>query len=238
MNGEAPLFVQLPQGSTPFLREFAATLFWIILVTWVGLPAFFAPPTPPIHMRPLALPGQSCQAWDGIIYGRSRLSNFWASAFRDSGMIVEECAQLGVADPTPIQNPQEYIRPDGIAVLDPSRSECGSDEARNAAERYYLIQCSPNPATFNALSWTHEGWHLALGHTALRHTFFRALYALPEPVYSYAKGALNAFLDTAYVEPAGNRGATWFRTAVLIGALLLRLRHASLRGLGPSTTQR
>jgi hypothetical protein len=240
MNGE-PRFLQLPKGPSPLLREFAGTVFLVFLATWVGLPAFFAPPVEPIHMRPLALPHQSCKDWEAIINGRSRLSKFWASVFTDAGTITETCTQLGLADANPFENARKYIRSgEGMAALDPAKSECGSDEARSGAERYYLIVCSPNPNTFNALSWTHEAWHLALGHTAIRHTVIRVIYVVPEPFSSYTKAALNAFLDTAYVWPAlvlGAQGSAWFRTSALLVWFLLRCRHLR-RGMGLRGTSR
>jgi hypothetical protein len=227
MIGE-PQFVQLPGGGGPFLARFVAVLISIFLVVWESLPFCFDAPTEPVHIQPIALPGQSCAAWEPIINGRSTLSAFWAALFRAPGTAIGKCKQLVEGDDDPRTNPGKYIRSgDAMAMLDPTIPECRSDEARGGVERYLLILCSPNPATFGPLSWTHETWHVALGHTVLRHTFLRTMFQLPAPFGSYWKQALNAFLDSAYVDPAfflGRHGAVWFRTGVFFGGFLLLLR--------------
>src|SRR5262249_23256703 len=123
------------------------------------------------------------------------------------------------------QNPEVYARRgEAAALLDPTRSECGSDEGRAGNERYFWILCSPNPQTYDATSWIHEGWHLIQGHTALRYTLGVPL-KWTDPV---GKIALNTFLDYAYVWPTivlGGRSSAWLRAVVLLLALGLRFRR-------------
>src|SRR5439155_12925956 len=110
-------------------------------------------------------------------------------------------------------------------------SKCGSGEARNGAARYFLVLCSPNPASYDSSSWAHEGWHLALGHSALRYTLLGIIDVLPAP-FNYAKEALNTFLDIGYVGPAeafGKHGVILVQVGVavivLVGLLFSRRRH-------------
>jgi hypothetical protein len=234
-------FAKMPRGPSLFLREFLWLAMTIILVTWVGLPLFFDPPKEPVRFVVLARSPLSCEGWEPIVGGRDRLSDFWGSVFKDPGTIVEPCKQLEPSDPDPIANPRFYIKTgQGLAVLSSVRSNCGSDEARSEEERYYLIVCSPSPSTYDALSWSHEGFHIALGHTALRHTLLHLVPSLPDPLDQIWKTALNTFLDVGYVDQAlilGRRGALWLRSAALAVWLawflfLRRIRSSALQNLG------
>ena len=226
MFGDSWRLLQSQEGLTPVVRMYSEWLISILFVIWATMPLLFEPPRESIRFRLLAPPGLTCEDWNPIIRGRE-----------DPAAIVEGCTQLSPADPDPLENPRHYIQPgEGIGDLVSSLSNCSSGETRRAADRYYLIVCSPNRNTFNVLSWPHELGHLAGGHGSLQYTFVGGMYRLPEPFKGWSKEALNAFLDIGYVDPAlvlGQLGSVWFRNAAIgtwIGLLLLRMRRrAKLR---------
>src|SRR6516165_6662803 len=150
----SPTFGQLPDGPSTFLREWMRAGGILFILLWLTLPLLFAPPPRQIHVRPFAFPGQSCQDWRPILNGRERLPDFLKPWFIDPAVITEPCTQLTDKDPSPMEHPQRYIENlDGIAILDPSLSQCGSDEASSGGIRYLMIMCSPLPTTYDALSW-------------------------------------------------------------------------------------
>jgi hypothetical protein len=143
-------------------------------------------------------------------------------------ILLKGCIQLGPLDPDPRTNPTAYIRPgEAIGILDPSVSQCASGEARSGNDRFFAIVCSPNPETYNGTSWEHEVRHIAAGHSALQHL----IKALPEPIDTAAKVALNAFLDTFYVSPYLVFGERWpwyvASLVVFLGALFYLWRGRS-----------
>jgi hypothetical protein len=214
MNRTIPSFLtSYDRDDASNLKKLTAIVATLFLAIWLTFPLICEPPDKPIRIHLISKFGQKCSDWDPILAGKA------------SPVTVVDCIQFGIGDPDPTKAFKEFMSfqtfmlpGEGIGVLDDTRSACGDGEARFRGQRYFLIACSSISSTFNSYSWSHEGFHLSLGHSALRYTFLKVLFFLPTPFSDYAQEALNSFLDTAYVNPAqafGQHALVMMRLSVI-----------------------
>ena len=218
-----PQFSQLPSSMPPVLRQFLTIVASLLFAFWVTLPTLFKRPGSTVTVHPIVKRNQLRTDWNNILNAKRRLGVL-AAAIREPAVVVGGWISVGPDEPDPLMNPQKYVNPgEGIAVLVDAYLRCNSGAGRSGEIQFFYVVCSPNPATYDVMSWTHEKWHVALGHGNIRHTFLgRWIAALPELIGDAVNLALNTFLDFGYVVPAmiaGEYGAQWFQMIMFLSFL-------------------
>lgn len=152
----------------------------------------FVPPLQPVIVTPFAPEGTSCESWIRI----------WAPASPRHPLAI-------VVRPCLSGEPGELPPGSVAAILDPAYPEPGGSGP--AANRRDLFQIRINPKTANSWTWRHEVRHILSGHAAVA-----------DSVPLGFKGAVNALLDLAFIDPYLVFGSAWRDGwSVCIAAILL-----------------
>lgn len=199
-------------------------LLLLFLVITLLFPILCDPPSVPIHFLLIAKPGQRCSSWKLLIQK--------PGGVKDQGEIIDGCLEIRPTDPDPIQFANLYVKPgQGVAIIDPSRSQWYSSEGRLQRARYFFVFAPPGPDA-SPVGWFHENTHLALGHSALQYSSLGRIYRFPEPAQSFARLIVNTYLDWVFVSPAMNLGKTtaaWLRDGIaclfIVSLLWWKLRR-------------
>ena len=152
----------------------------------------FVPPPQPVTVTPFAPAGTSCESWKRI----------WApgSPRHSLAIVVRPCVP---------GEPGELPPGSAAAILDPAYPEPGG--SGTAENRRELFQIRINPQTANLWTWRHEVRHILSGHAAIT-----------DSVPLACKGAVNALLDLAFVDPFLVFGDSWSDgLSVCLAVLLL-----------------